>query len=110
MIGPHSLRVDHLKVAINIAAQLAWMTGRDAERADALSHLLANYARSIPGAMDEGGTDPERITGAARAELEVLRPDDDQWRAQTAERISRLSAADQLWGAAPPHLVEAQAK
>lgn len=108
LIGPHSLRVDHLKVAINIAGQLAWMTGRDAERADALSHLLANYARSIPGAMDEGSTDPERITGAARAELEVLRGDDDQWRAQTAERVARLPAEEQLWGAAPPHLVEAQ--
>lgn len=107
LIGPHSLRVDHLKVTINIAAQIAWMVGRDAERAAALSDLLANYARSIPGAVDEGDADSERIADAARAELEVLRPDDDEWRAQTARRVRRLAPEEQLWGAAPPHLVEA---
>jgi hypothetical protein len=109
LIGPHSLRVDHLKVTINIAAQIAWMAERDAERAEALSGLLANYARSIPGAIDDTGLDAERIAAAARAELEILRADDDQWRAQTTERVARLPAEEQLWGAAPPHLVEGQA-
>jgi hypothetical protein len=108
LIGPHSLRVDHLKVTINIAAQIGWMIQRDVERAEALTELLANYARSIPGAIDETDADPERIAAAAKAELEVLRPDDDRWRAQTAKRVARLPAEQQLWGAAPPHLVEAQ--
>jgi hypothetical protein len=106
LIGPHSLRVDHLKVTINISAQIAWMIHRDAERAEALSELLANYARSIPGAIDDA-IDVERIAAAAQAELEVLRADDDRWRAQTAQRVARLPAEQQLWGAAPPHLVEA---
>src|SRR5438270_744254 len=64
LIGPQSLRVDHLKVTINIAGQLAWLTERDVERGQAMADLLANYARSIPGALTADGVEVPSIVSA----------------------------------------------
>lgn len=106
LIGPHSLRVDHLKVTLNMADRFAWLGERDVERAAAMGELLERYARSLVGVSDNGKLDPTRIRAAVESELEILRPDDDAWREQAAVRVGRLSSEQQLWGAEPPRLVE----
>jgi hypothetical protein len=110
LIGPHSLRADHLNATINIATQVDWLATQDKKRAKALYALLTHYAITVPGAPTKGKADTEGVRAAARAELEVLREEDDRWRRQQAERVKALAPDQRLWGAQPPHLVAEEAE
>jgi hypothetical protein len=42
------------------------------------------------------------VRQAARAELDVLEPEDMAWRKKAASRADRLGEQERLWGALPP--------
>jgi hypothetical protein len=110
ILGPWSERADHLTATVNLAHQLAWLSGADAAAAERLANLVAIYAATIPGAVDSHARpDPDRVEAAAQAELAVLGPDDRGSRADAAERArAQLSDVQQLWGADPPAVVRAR--
>lgn len=115
IIGPLSPRVDHVKVCIHLATQVESL-GRKSDAAARMSTLLAEYARSVPGALkDPWNPGPDldiaRIRAAAIAELDLIQGEDENWRKSEAERAARrLSVAQQLWGGAKPQIVAGTSK
>jgi hypothetical protein len=100
LVGPWSERADHLAATTQLARQLAWLNGRDAEAAKRLAPVVASMARSIPGAVDGREVDTARVEAAAEAEREVLAERDRAWRSDAASRARvQLSEEQQLWGA-----------
>jgi hypothetical protein len=98
LIGSSSARADHLRLAIRIAEMAAKLPGTAAS--DALAKLLWRYAQSVPGAGHRGkDADPLTTAAAARAELKLIVPQDDEERMAGARRaLVQLSASQQLWG------------
>ena len=106
VIGPLSPRVDYLTAAIAVAERLQRGPdpGRDAAR------LLGRFAVNIPGAAPQPekpgagaarhrAADPQTVTAAARAELEIHAEADAGDRAAAARRArEQLDAAGQLFG------------
>jgi hypothetical protein len=107
IVGPWSERADHLRATIQLASQLAWLSGVEPESAERLRKLVASYASSIPGSVIEGELlDSARVEEAAQAELNIIREQDARWRAEAAERARRLLGEEQLlWGASLPRVV-----
>jgi hypothetical protein len=108
LVGPWTERVDHLTATVNLASQLAWLRTVKPAEADRVAALLARYAVTVPGALGGSTTpDPARIERAARAELDVLRRHDQEWRATTAATARKLVGPDQqLWGVPLPRVLE----
>jgi hypothetical protein len=98
LIGSSSARVDHLRLAMQIAETADKLSGTAA--AEAVAKLAWRYALSIPGATDPGKTaKPTQIAAAARAELELVASQDEEERTAGARRaLAQLSEAQQLWG------------
>jgi len=108
LIGPWSERVDHLTATLNLARRLAWLRAHKPAEAERLAGLVARYAMTVPDALEgEMAPDPDRIEAATGAELEVLGPEDTEWRAEAAACARELlTPEEQLWGAELPTLVE----
>ncbi len=84
-----------------MARQLAWLSERDSEVAARLASVVADMARSIPGALDGPQVDTARVEAAAEGELVELRELDEPWRAEAAARArAQLSPEEHLWGTA----------
>ncbi|GAA2371360.1 hypothetical protein GCM10010404_28240 [Nonomuraea africana] len=98
VVGPLSPRVDFLEATV----QVATCAGRLDDPSAAARRLLARMARNVPGAVDGfGEPDPERVVGAARAELAVHLDADTRQRAELAQRAAaQLDEAAWLFGAA----------
>jgi hypothetical protein len=96
VIGPLSPRVDYLLAAIAVADGVRRVPGPGA---DAL-RLLWRFAVNIPGAQPgTRNADPELVSQAAQAELEIHREADAEHRRDAAARArSQLDDAGQLFG------------
>ncbi len=106
LIGPRTLRVNHLKTVLALLRRLAALSQTGAS--DRLSELLQRYARSVPGAVSNGGDiSPEQIRQAADAELAAIEPLDYADRKNAAVELQKLPAYTQLWGL--PVVMEGQA-
>lgn len=97
LLGASSPRVDHLRLTVRLAELAERVEG---EPAQALTTMAARYAQTVPGATDAGrDATPQRIADAARRELEILAPQDDEERARAAERArEQLGEASLMWG------------
>jgi hypothetical protein len=106
IIGSLSPRVDFLVSAINIAQAIEQIP----EPVPAARALLARLAANIWGSSSRTGAaagpfggriDPQAVTRAAQAELEVHADEDQRIRAEAARRArAQLSDVEQLFGAA----------
>ncbi|CAL9292557.1 hypothetical protein [Streptomyces sp. SudanB52_2052] len=104
VIGPLSPRVDFLTHAVGTAEQIQRLTAAGHPPSDAAWQLLRRFALNIPGAYDNEDLDPARVISAARTEATVHQESDDAERGAAAERArTRLTDAQQLFGAAPLH-------
>jgi len=110
IVGPLSPRADHLRVCRHLVDHIE-SVGQGTAEADRLGGLLAEYARSVPGALESApGTelklDLARVREAVLEELDLLEVEDEGQRRQEAERAQRtLSDTDQLWGGAVPEVI-----
>lgn len=110
IVGPLSPRVDHLRTCLQIADRIE-NAQTDSAAAARMRNLLAEYARSVPGALAGAWTmgeelDVSRIRTAVLAELHALQSEDDSWREREAERAVRQITAEQLiWGGVMPRVV-----
>lgn len=108
IIGARSARIDHLRVAGNLAQRLAHLREVGAAETPNVERLLFPIARSIPNACDTGQPlDLERVREAADAELALLEPEDLAERKAAATRLARASIQQQLWGR--PVLIDTEA-
>lgn len=97
VIGRDSPRADHLTAAVSIAEAAA----RLPEPSPAVLALVARFAADVRGGRQSA--DPREISTqavirAARAELEEIKPADDQERAEAAHEARRLEPVQQLFG------------
>jgi hypothetical protein len=109
LIGPRTLRVNHLKIVLALLRRLAaWSQSGVSGDSDRLSELLQRYARSVPGAVTNGGhINPDQIREAADAELAAIEPLDFADRKAAVVGLLKLPAYAQLWGL--PAVIEGQA-
>lgn len=99
LVGPWSERADHLAATAQLARQLAWLSKRDPAIAERLAPVVADMARSIPGALDNRDVDTARVVAAAEAERAALAARDEPWRKEAASRArAQLTEEQQLWG------------
>src|SRR5205823_7581140 len=89
IIGPLSPRADHLRACRNLVEHVERLQAVDAEAAERLRELLARYARSIPGALEQAWStgaevNSERVLVAVDNELELIGDQDESWRGQQA--------------------------
>jgi hypothetical protein len=103
IVGPLSPRADHLRTCFQIADRIE-SADTDPETCARMRALLAQYARSVPGALivawitgDE--LDVSRIRTAVAAELDLIQREDANSREREAERAQRQLTPEQLvWG------------
>jgi hypothetical protein len=93
IVGPLSPRVHYLTSAIRVAEYVS----RQADPRPEAQRLLWRFAANIPGATD-GAVVPDVVARAARDELVIHEEADSFDRQAAAERASRLSTVDQLFG------------
>src|SRR5260370_4341739 len=106
LIGPRTLRVNHLKTVLALLRRLAALSQTGSS--ERLSELLQRYARSVPGAVTNGEEiNPEQIRQAADAELAAIESLDFADRKGAAVELLKLPAYTQLWGL--PVVMEGQA-
>jgi hypothetical protein len=97
LIGPRTLRVNHLKTVLALLRRLAALSPTGGS--DRLSELLQRYARSVPGAVTNGGEiNREQIRQAADAELAAIESLDLADRKGSAAELLKLPTYSQLWG------------
>jgi hypothetical protein len=110
IIGPLSPRADHLRLSLQLVGQIENIRG-DAEVRVRMLNLLAEYARSVPGALQEAWVsgpevDVSRVRAAVRSELELIQTEDESSRKREAERAMRQLNDEQLiWGGSTPQVV-----
>ncbi|HST39358.1 MAG TPA: hypothetical protein VLK58_07605 [Conexibacter sp.] len=112
IVGPLSPRADHLRACRNLVEQAERLRPLDAGAGERLGALLAQYARSIPGALEQpwrlgAQVNHEHVLIAVEHELDLIGEQDEIWRQQQAERAhGQLSEEQRAWGATPPHAIE----
>jgi hypothetical protein len=99
IVGPMSPRVDHLRATARVAENVAWAREHSPDLAVRYEQLLWRLARSVPSADGDDGFDPARVEVAAKAELALLEEEDRAEREAAAQRLSKLPAEQQLFGA-----------
>jgi len=110
IVGPLSPRVDHLHTCLQIIERIE-SADADRESGGRMRALLAEYARSIPGALVDAWTSGDdlevsRIRTAVAAELVLIERDDASSREREAERAARRLTPEQLvWGGSMPQVV-----
>lgn len=109
LIGPRTLRVNHLKTVLALLRRQAALSQTGvSESSKRLSELLLRYARSVPGAVTNGGDlSTEQIRQAADAELGAIESMDLADRKSAAVELLKLPAYSQLWGL--PAVIEGHA-
>jgi hypothetical protein len=113
LVGPLSPRADHLQLCLLLVGQIE-SVGRKAEMGMRMRNLLAQYASSVPGALEDAWAsgqdlDVSRVRAAVVAELELIQTEDANWRKREAERAMRkLNNEQQIWGGSMPHVVGAR--
>lgn len=113
IIGPLSPRADHLRACRSLVEHSERLLPVDAAAAERLRELLARYARSVPGALEQAWSsgaevNPRRVLAAIETELELIGDEDERWRAQQGERALRqLTDEQRMWGATAPQVVDA---
>lgn len=109
IIGPLSPRADHLRVCLHLCDRVDAAASEPTSRR--LRHLLADYARSVPGAAEnpwqpEENMDVTRVRNAAAAEVNLIRFEDETSRKREADRAMRsLDEVQQIWGGAVPQIM-----
>lgn len=110
IVGPLSPRADHLRSCLQIVDRVD-STPTGSESSARMRNLVAEYARSVPGALADAWMTGEelevsRIRVAVAAELDLIQGEDDSWREREADRASRQLTTEQLiWGGAMPRVV-----
>jgi hypothetical protein len=110
IVGPLSPRADHLRSCLPLVAHIE-TADANTEMASRMRNLLAQYARSVPGALsDAWNSGPEldipRVRAAILAELDLIRTEDEKSRQREAERAARYLHREQLiWGGSMPQAV-----
>jgi hypothetical protein len=110
IVGPLSPRADHLRLCLQLVGQIESL-GHKAEIEMRMRNLLAEYARSVPGALEDAWAsgydlDMSRVRTALIAELELIRTEDENTRKREAERaIRKLNDEQLVWGGSVPQVV-----
>lgn len=106
--APRSKRVFLLQATRTMITKLPWLREAEASLAGQVERLAADVARTVPGATSGAWTslDVDTAIGAMDAELEVLLEVDLPQRREAAERASRLSPMEQLFGSEGLRVVE----
>jgi len=101
LIGPRTLRVNHLLTLLALLKRAASLTdGEDAARG--ITGLILRFARSVPGAWAVAGEpDLGRIRAATEAELQSIAPEDEMERKEAAEKLAKFPPDRQIWGLPP---------
>jgi hypothetical protein len=101
IIGPRSLRVNHLKTLLAVCDAAELLAGRDDRGHTGLlgmQRMGAGLARTVPGALVDASFDPARARAAAREELAVIEEADAADRQQAAARAERRPLVHRVWG------------
>ncbi len=100
LIGPRTLRVNHLKTVFALLRRLTVLNQTKASgSSDRLLELLRRYARSIPGATSTADEiDTDQIREAAQSELDAIESLDLGERKADVPELLKLPAYAQLWG------------
>jgi hypothetical protein len=96
IIGPLSLRANHLRATIRVAEFYGWAKDHAPAAAARIEPLLRRLAQDV--APDAPELDPAAIAAAARAELAPIDEQDRAQRAEAARRAAALDRARQLFG------------
>jgi hypothetical protein len=110
IVGPLSPRADHLQSCLQMVGQIE-SVGCKAETGMRMRNLLAEYVRSVPGALGDAwtlGKDLEiaRVRDAVVAELDLIKTEDENSRQREAVRAMRKLDQEQLiWGGSMPQIV-----
>jgi hypothetical protein len=110
IIGPLSPRADHLRVCLQLVGQIESIGGK-VEVGMRMRNLLTEYARSVPGALQEAWSSGNevhlsRVRAAVLSELELIQTEDENSRKREAERAMRQLSDEQLvWGGSMPQVV-----
>jgi hypothetical protein len=110
IIGPLSPRADHLRLCLQLIEQIESTRGK-ADVGMRMRNLLVEYARSVPGALQEtwssgNEVDVSRARAAVLSELELIQTEDENSRKREAERAMRKLNDEQLiWGGSMPQVV-----
>jgi len=110
IVGPLSPRADHLRSCVQLVGQIE-SVGRKAEMGMRMRNLLAQYARSVPGAFEDAWTsgqdlDISRVRAAVVAELDLIQTEDENSRKREGERaMRRLNPEQLIWGGSMPQVV-----
>lgn len=100
LIGPRTLRVNHLRTVLALIKRIALLQqSGSSPNEDRLSELLQRYARSVPGAVSNGGPiNPDQIRQATQTELEAIEKLDFADRTNAVLEFNNLPPYNQLWG------------
>jgi hypothetical protein len=100
LIGPRTLRVNHLKTVLALQSRLTALNQTGASgSSDRLLELMHRYARSIPGAMQSASEiDADQVRHAAQSELDAIEPLDIKDRRTAVSEFFKIPAYAQLWG------------
>jgi hypothetical protein len=98
VIGPGSLRVNHLKILLAVCDAAELLAGRDERGHAALVRMGTGLARTVPGALLDAGFDPAGARAAARDELAEIEEADAADRQQAATRAERRPLLHRVWG------------
>jgi hypothetical protein len=110
IIGPLTPRTDHLRLCLQLVGQIENIGGKT-EVAMRMRNLLAEYARSVSGALQAAWSsgnelDVSRVRAAVLSELELIQTEDENSRKGEAERAMRQLNEEQLiWGGSMPQVV-----
>jgi len=101
IIGPRSLRVNHLRTLVAVCDAAELLAGRDDrghEGLERLQRMGAALARTVPGALDDAGFDTAAARAAALAELAVIEEADATDRLKAAARAEGRPLVHRVWG------------
>jgi len=110
IVGPLSPRADYLRSCLQLVNRIK-SVGHDVDAGLRMRTLLAQYARTVPGALQDSWTsgqdlDIPRVAAAVVAELDLIRTEDENSRQREAERAMRKLNQEQLvWGGSMPQVV-----
>jgi hypothetical protein len=99
IVGPLSPRADHLRATVRVAEEMEWAREHSPELAARYEQLLRRLAGSVPSAADDGRFDVDSVAAAAKAELSLFDEEDRVEREAAAERLAKLPAEQQRFGA-----------
>jgi hypothetical protein len=95
---------------LQLVGQIA-NVGRKDPMGARMRNLLADYVRSVPGALEDAwsstkNVDVARVREALSAELNLIQEQDENARKSEAERaVRRLNQEQLIWGGVPPQIV-----